>query len=969
MFFPEKSLPKPSGAPSPFLESYFKNVERVFTPEDMARIDAFLEKIVYAKNGEVRDYNDIVLAIFSLENDRDMAILQDKLEKGGQSRLRDYLLTKVDVLIGRYQPTEEKASRSGVFPIAKIQEAAQGEPSPEKKNKIIKHREASEMIKHEPVSKMNLEALLSRETIGALDPPTMCQCDYDFFLPEADGMGHPQEAEVTVAQIRSVPMLEESDLGVNDLVITLPASRIRNGVLPAPAGYEVVGSLDQALELADPNDENPFCTRMQNPIEGRRVRYVVKLRSERLRFDAKKFLPDEKERQLLKETLPFPERERSRGAASVAGARQAILEHMRDRFLYICDDRIGQFIERHPDELGTIVDGLRVGHCDLLAWSAAAYFRQLGHTAFVVNTEITADSGEGFYRNMTHSRVAVIRENSVLSYFDPTTACEAVKGYGLSHISDEEIAEMEQAFEAADSEEEKKAALRTFRALIDERESLRPAEPFGGNKEVDCIADDESVLSGIDVTDDDVFEAMSEASRFFEHPMSETQKQEMNKLCDVLAARRLSLASGIVNRLKLAEDWSAYPREAIERHLNTGQRPSAFFMELLAYEKVMRAIFPEFVEAQYERIENRDYRYLEGKEVYTERLAELSIGSIPEKEKLMTYRKDFTPQHLSAGESYPGSVIMEQMLFRKLVGAALADEEARAFLKTRFGVDEQALKDYAVAFEPKLSPKAKIKNVVTTTEAFSGKKTKEEYLLFCRRAEKLYDALVPDYQEYRLASADFLGVLSRLHLTAVSDKMRDLEGEKDLFNQTLTEYVPGAHALHLIDEQASERLGKLMAKTERRARPMIKPLCVYVDTEFMESTSNNVFTHFVRMRVILESLVKFSRLKKIPITVSSGSNDYFQITPQSRLPMEVLLMRLLYERIDRKKDDEERMENYGFRTKDGLPKNLLYLSANQGKVNAVKYVLGKSTNVIAKNFSDIGLDVFPRFSLNEPPPL
>ena len=101
----------------------------------------------------------------------------------------------------------------------------------------------------------------------------------------------------------------------------------------------------------------------------------------------------------------------------------------------------------------------------------------------------------------------------------------------------------------------------------------------------------------------------------------------------------------------------------------------------------------------------------------------------------------------------------------------------------------------------------------------------------------------------------------------------------------------------------------------------------------------------------------YARQKNVHVNISSGNNDYLAISPTTKLPLDHIVFRLLFQRSDRTSKDTS--DCYGFQTVNGIPRNLLYLSANQGKVNAVKYMLGKKTNTIAKTFTEIGLDIFP----------
>jgi hypothetical protein len=951
---------------NPFLKNYFEKIEEELTEKESESVSAFLQGIILDEHGDERDYNDIAKDIFYLESDPVMVRLQAKLEKNGLPRFRDYLITKVDVLLNRYSAIQ-RHSDSGVFPIPIQTDVV---TVSEKKAVSIKKRDSKlELVvnsEHRPISKMNLESLLSKSVIGKLDPPTVGQFNYDYCIPESDGVRRPRQEGISKGSLRHVPIISSKEVWSTDLLINLPTSRINRGILPVPAGHIVVGSLDQALEIEDPGGNDPFCTRIRNEFEGDNIRYVVRRRERPLLADPKKFAPDDKECEELKNVLPLPKNQLQRAAVSFYGAKEAIVDHLSDQFLYMCDDRIGKFIENRPQELGTIMDGLRAGHCDLLAWTTAVYFRQLGYTAFVVNTEYTGENGSGFLRDSRHSRVAVIKETGGIVYIDPTQSCRAIDGYWLSGISDDEITQLEKSFYTAQDETEKKKVLQTFRRLIQERQTLVREEEIGFGKSVNRIHDADSMLDDIVVTDDDIEEYFRCANNFFSNSPSNKQKIEINKLCDVLAAKRVPLILDAVSGMRFVEktmQLQEYARHLVESQGKPGGMQPGFSFELLWNEGQGRALFPSYVEAQYKLLSELEYGYLNTENEYNSTIiSDGAVGSFPEKEKLMTFRESFVPFQPVVGAVYRSDELTEHVLFLKLVAMAMTDVEARSFLKKRFEIDDARLMAFAVQFEPMLSTSAKLKKRVSSVKEFSGKRTKEEYLAFCNRAKSISSQLTLNEAEYRMSSNEFLSQLSRIRL-APERAAHSWESGKDIFNIVESEYDPAVHDASMIDQEASERQGKLMVKAEGRTRKMTSSLFVHIDTGFLQPNEMSLMTYYAKVRVILGSLIKFSRLKNVTVSVSGGNNDYFVISPGTNPPLDVLIMRIIYFRIDR--FDGKKTDYYGFRMKDGLPKNLLYISRSHGKINAVKYCLGKKLNVTAKSFSEMGLDVFSRLRLQE----
>ncbi len=943
----------------PSITAYLQETETLFTGGERAIIEKAIHDAMWDETGEKRPYNDIAATLFYLGYEPEMREVKERLQIRLHRRLGDYLMTKVDRLLARaIEVPADPTEVSGVFRLAADESQAVHTALAKSREQkpVVEGTQPPPVLERRPISKMNLESLLSKATIGSIDQPTCGQFNHEISLPQRTGIGRIGNSDDGFMTRRHIERHDGDAMQPNDILIELPRSRIRNKILPVPANHIIVGCLDQALELVDPNDTNPFCTRMLNEIEGGVVAYIVRSRTEPIRADASVYAPGVEERLEIAETLPFPNEE-GKDLTDVTTAKRAVTEFMNKHFLYCCDDRLGEFIARHPEELGTIVDGLRVGHCDLLAWTQARYLRQMGHTAVVVGTEISQDEGRSFMRDMTHSRVGMIHENGRVSYLDPAATCRTVKDYALSHIEDEALIELETAFDQATDSEEKLRLLRAFRVQIDEKETMGPADAELKRRNVRDLEDKEAEIEGIDISDEEVKYYLSTMPFFAPCELTQAARKEMNKLADRLATKGIPLTEGAVRMMK----------ESGEEHRYTGsdflrmQGRVTFALFLLNSEKITRKYIPRFAETIY----NYPGAFLESDEKEGGELVPPmvvnAVCAFPEPENLQFFQDSFDPSQYRfiRGRVYPAAELVEYSRFVKLMASALSEERSREFVQERFGVDEEALTRFAEQIEPSLTAQAKPKLVTRSLQAFTGKKTAEEYTAFLERAKFIDRELKTVETERRAASATLLGFLSRIPLAPDPKTVQQWERERDPFDAVETPYRPGEHTLSDIDQNASARRDALTVRVERQSVQPTKSLYVHIDTGFSEAGPPAV-THFSRVQVAVQSLVQYSRLKNVSVFISGGNNDYFQITPDSKAPAHVLTMRLLYNRSDKPMD-----ELYGIQTKQGLPKNFLYLSSNQGKVNAVKRLLRKKTNVIAKNFSDLGMDIFPRLKVND----
>ncbi|GEM_PF-5525162 len=960
-------------------DAWLQQIEEAFTDEERAFIDGFFDRCAFTDDGSLQDEQKVMESIFCLRDNHEMARIEKKLEAVVHFRLRDYLATRADALFHPRHSAKLRAV-SGVFEIPKALVVQKKHPVESRRplpTACSQKEEKDESWQEEPLSSMRVEALRSKAVIGQLYPSTRCQANYRFGLPTLEGMRCPplEDPYMSVSR-RAIRQMDEGDLESTDVVIELPVSRIFDGVLPVPAKYEVVGSLDQPLDIQDPHGDNPFCTRMLNTCDMPVLRYIVRKKVDRtpVSVNQERFAPTEKEMQDVRDALPLCHEDRQKGFVGVHAAVRMLSKHMGSQFLYVCDDRLGAFISRHPNELGTIIDGLRVGHCSILAWTMATYLRQLGHTAFVVEGEISNQEGEGFLRNCTHARVGVVKENGAMMYVDPTELVRTVKGYALSHIENREIQAMERAFDAATSREEKWEGLQQFRRAVDERESCEYESAYRENAfSVDTIDDHEYSLEGMDVTDQDLEIWFEELVRFSPSTLSLTQKKGMNALADLRASYGLALSSQCVSKLEFGVRWNRLFSED-RRALAERQECIPGSTEMILFsEKEVTHLFPEAVDFFYQRSHVTSAKHDEEPVMWraSQDAMLCAVGVVDRKESLLAFCDTHNPHLFAVDGEHSNRETQRHMLFLKLAALALVDEDARRHLKDTFEIGESALCEYAYLFEPSLHQKTKPKKVVTTVREFSGKKGEADYGAFCERVAWMKEEFVVSSQEYPLALRRVQGILARIPLRSEPASRVAWETERDPFETNITPYDETRHDVGMIDERASLIRGQLMVKDAWRLPKKEYVLHIHLDTAFSDAPAGPVGSHYAQVKVLLDAVKIYAKRKQVRVLISSGNNDYFSIIPGQDFSTDMVVFRLLFLRIDRinrgitQTDILKEAGEYGFQTVEGMPKNLLYLSANQGRVNAVKYILGKKTQVTAKTFTEIGLDVFPRLRIPE----
>jgi hypothetical protein len=922
-------------------------VESDLTDSELDVIDNFLREIMYESDGTLRSLDSIEESIFYRREFPEINDLEKAVQKKSKNGFANYLLTKAYQAMDYYTVSSGSLSESGVFPAVKnirhdtnkLSESFQEIKETQNDSKTWEESGESSSFSNESVSRMDLEALLSDETIGKIYPTCYGEFNYGFSIPVATGFKSPV-IDNAKRQHRHTETLSQEDIKPGDVLLELPRSRIMDNVLPVPSNYMVVGSLDEPLTLVDPDNENPFCTFLVNRLESDHLRYVVRYTSDGIHEYNDEYSPTEEEIVNLGAAFPTPE-EVDGESMNLFSAKQVVSDYMKTNFIYACDERLGKFLTSNEDELGIKVEGLKVGHCDVLAWAAANYFRQMGFTSFVVNSESTNEQGSAFKKRCGHSRVAIISKSGGIVHFDPTSVCQSIKGYGLSSISDSRMMDLELDFENAKDRIEKIAVLNKFRALIEEKQHVE--EHKVRTTEAEYHLDKPSLFDGVFLTDEDIKTLMMDG--WCEKKWSEKEITEINNVCDLLASKQLPISMACINRVGYFE----YVQDLLNNQ-GIGPGPQIVFRNNpLLHGGFLSKFFPLVLEYIYDmlRLSNCDIFSDSDPATMSPDFVPNSVISLPAVETVEKIDVDFALSAMNSpmkrGE-HSVRDLAKISLFLKLVAISFKDEKVRE----RFGIDEKELAEYAIKFEKALAPDTKPKKVHTDMRTFSGKKTQEDYKTFCTRAEQINSAMAVDEKDSQLASTQFLKLLLKMPLRQESDTRWDRAAKEDY-----VDYDPNRHHVEQIDYNATLKRGKDTIVLTK-VKPKIKQLFIHLDVDSLEEGTNNIISFIGRCKVILQTLIKFARMKNTSVHISSDNNDYFTIDPNKPFNIDVASFRLALPEIGRLSDV------YGFQTKKGLPKNVIYLSNNEGKVNAVQSVMRKKTNVIAKTFGEIGLDIFPR---------
>ena len=836
---------------------------------------------------------------------------------------------------------------------------------------------------------MDLESLLSKETSGRIDPPHRGCFNDELLVPTLQG-NRRIEIPLEKRPSKTVPAVKIEDLVRKPDEVEVKMTCRKSNTIALPANYEIVAVVGtEPLEIIEPDENHPLLTFSRKPLK-KNLHIVIKKRAAPLKVNPDFQKPNQKEMNALKESFPVPKEVSTRPPKNEHMALQTVKEIFEREFVYVCDPRLGEFMTRNKNDLATIMDGLKVGHCSLQAWAAAAYFRQLGFNAIVTAAEYTSDDGTGFAK-AGHARVALIHSDGSTTFFDPTNFSPSVKGYAISSVPDEKFDQLQKDYDKAKSKEEKKKVLNEFRKThIDScpRENLEQnqANDYSGRaeqpqKEPAKYFEDETYNGKLQ----EIVPENNLWTRLFDDPINARLTEEeiikLNKWVDECAWHGLPMYR------KEAENPQAGVIELLinqsleqQKHPFGGKSYFTLRVEQLLIEKKLKRS-NRWAWEDIDRLMGRASQCgFDGPLSFESDIYELrnlkiwdQMGHLPPRpyngnldvlrllyvKMLILYFGDNKDS-----ESFRG--LMNQKYWMENVEKSSSRfegrnvEELNARNDALYEGTHPSQKEYLKALKADFHQLALFLLPYLKSESTRGEITdpkKRKAVLFAAAKEygtkTLENRFIFKEDDKDYALQQFSSFLTKL---PVKSEMGSLESAQ----KELVEYIPGVHDAKDIDRQASAKSEKLMVRVTKMPKE-VKKLHVFFDAYEVKPLSHPVLDLYGRFRIALETLARYSRITKTKVYVTSSNvDDYLEVDPNWTAG-ELNLMAMWF--CEGVHYDTENPSN--IKTAKGMPKNFLFLSNSEGSINAMRHEL-RGTRVTAKKFSEVGLDIFPRFREKTP---
>lgn len=195
--------------------------------------------------------------------------------------------------------------------------------------------------------------------------------------------------------------------------------------------------------------------------------------------DRKDWEPSIAEMRGWEQVMPFPPAA-TEHFLNQEDAFLAVAEYMRHNFAYVCHDELGRWFTECKNELPLIASTLKMGHCDVLSWVAAAYMRQLGLPAVVVSEFVYAGEKRAFYyaggdaraarpikvgtykAAHTHAKVAFLANDGQIRLFDPTMVVPRPRTHYTDRLPPKEVAKFIDSYKRKRKLETKRRVLEEF---------------------------------------------------------------------------------------------------------------------------------------------------------------------------------------------------------------------------------------------------------------------------------------------------------------------------------------------------------------------------------------------------------------------------------------------------------------------------------------------------------------------------
>ncbi len=311
------------------------------------------------------------------------------------------------------------------------------------------------------ITTMDHKALHSKAEVGAITPPLEGKSFvYGIRSATPDGSVRMQLKLRDVKEQTHVPIVTSAQ-AKRDRATAVRVPFHTKGI-PVPPGYKIVGSpgVDGEAWLVGTDPQTPLVT---YNLDAAAPRTFFIQPSGELTAPRELFIPSRDEQMYWSRVMPLPADIVQAALADRQKIIGLITAFMADSYYYVCSDPLGAFLGAHKDELPLLIDELKLGHCDLLAWAASAYFRQLGVPTIMTSEMITAPDGAAFMRDVGHARLAIMTTDGRILFIDPTTFVSEPEQFAAVRIRDKAVRKLETQYVKAAIEPEKRVLLREFR--------------------------------------------------------------------------------------------------------------------------------------------------------------------------------------------------------------------------------------------------------------------------------------------------------------------------------------------------------------------------------------------------------------------------------------------------------------------------------------------------------------------------
>jgi hypothetical protein len=853
---------------------------------------------------------------------------------------------------------------------------------------------------------MDLETLLSKETVGRISPHASGFFNEEMLLPTLKG-GRKLSPSEGRSSRRTIPNINSADIALQpgEIEVELPLGF--SSAIPLPNNYEIVAVVgDKPLDVHEPDGRRPCITSISRPFLKKKLHFIIKQRTTSPAVDFGGYKSSEEEVKGFKESLPLPDEITEQASRGIKDAMKALGDFFRGNFLYVCDPRLGKFIGSHHDELATVTEALKVGHCSILSWAAAIYLRQLGYDAMIVNSRCTNDEGSAF-RLAGHARVALKDDDGSLLFFDPTFHCKTAEGLVLSNIPDKAFTELEKKYSRSKSLEEKKRILSEFKEEYIDVSSHGRVPPDAGQppdileiesekaKLLQLIqkARPEYSLSSPEFYDDRAdgqqrLDIMRNARKRLT-AISELLKNPLNSsvLTDCVYKRDPSFPHDTLAFNQGPLTFNLYENSRTQS-LVKDRDSSGYYIRPLSdgalfysYDRYIsepiyfKFIKPDKPQASGEKATTRLYNQ---KNILFACKNAMLLPEIHGRKKqadtcFLDHREDKWKSLFAGGKfdilkaDEEDASASQKIRFLSWLGLALAIKVngLKQPGKYESHEDYEWAQSYAVnnllkflvesGMNPSLEEaEIRLNEILLEFARFlqpypwSGRERKVVEGLQGRKQALI--GLAKEYGVGRIkkrfqlidSQKDPLLIVFRSFLSKMSLKDEPLSFDES--DREYAEYDPGRHDAADIDMTATNRAGKYMAKI-KRLKPEPKKLHVIFDADIIHPNSSDFFYLYGKFRVALEGLAQYARVRKVKVYVTSSSLDYLELDPAwTDDQLDLIAMWLC-------KGKHGGGHPPGINTAKGMPKNILLISGSDGSVNSFKYALKGKTNLFTTDLS------------------